>query len=252
MDISPGLSEVLIKALTVGVETSVSQLAYLISPEEESRLEATLRTVSFVEHFKLELRPPLENGEFDTLRVLRLAKPATDPKSHVLQLMTTGEGPTLEFKSSMFTSMRDWNSPNKIVELPSLPGELLKTVCAFLNADGGDLLVGVDDSGKPCRGLSLDLELKSWNVDKWQLHFHSLISSRFHDGPQISPFIQTSMLYLESLPVFHVAVMPRHARSFVQKNKGIPYEFFIRNGPQTVSLDYPTFHSHMMTRSRDE
>ncbi|MBA2864417.1 RNA-binding domain-containing protein [Methanococcus maripaludis] len=50
-------------------------------------------------------------------------------KKQVMDLISTGEGYTLEFKKSF----------NKSID---------KEICAFANADGGHILLGVDDSGK--------------------------------------------------------------------------------------------------------
>ena len=54
-------------------------------------------------------------------------------------LIKQGEGDNLEFKQS----------------LPSKASDLADEICAFVNAAGGILLIGVDDKGKIV-GVSLD------------------------------------------------------------------------------------------------
>ncbi len=54
---------------------------------------------------------------------------------------------------------------------------VLKTIAAFLNTDGGALLVGVDDDGS-IRGLSAD---RFANEDKMVQHLANLISARIGD-----------------------------------------------------------------------
>jgi ATP-dependent DNA helicase RecG len=54
-------------------------------------------------------------------------------------LIKQGEGYNLEFKQS----------------LPSKASDLAEEICAFANAAGGTLLIGVDDKGKIV-GLSMD------------------------------------------------------------------------------------------------
>jgi predicted HTH transcriptional regulator len=51
-------------------------------------------------------------------------------------------------------------------------GASMKTVCAFLNSEGGTLLIGVADSGLP-KGLADDLEHfeDHQNVDGFELRF---------------------------------------------------------------------------------
>ena len=49
----------------------------------------------------------------------------------IKELLQQGEGLNVEFKKAKNT----------------LPGNLFETVCAFLNSDGGYILLGVDDKG---------------------------------------------------------------------------------------------------------
>jgi len=60
-----------------------------------------------------------------------------DPE--IIELIQRGESPTLEFKENVF-----WD------DTPGKRGEKAcwKTVAAFLNTDGGDLLIGVHDEGQ--------------------------------------------------------------------------------------------------------
>lgn len=246
ISISPALAETIARAYTTGVETSFQALSEILLLDKDSKLEAAVKIIEVVSQLQLELIPGPDRGEFDTVRVLRAGSSSTDSVDRLRQLMQRGEDPFLEFKSSMLCSMREWTTTGNRIELPSLEGEVLKTVGAFLNADGGDLVVGVDDAGAACEGINLDLALRGWNLDKWQLHFHSLVSSRFYDGGQIQPYLRASMLQVDALPVFHVAVMPRQKRSFLRRDKSKAFEFFVRNGPRTESLDFPTFYAHML------
>ena len=60
-------------------------------------------------------------------------------KEKVKKLLKTGEGRTVEFKTAG----------------SSLPASLYETVCAFLNRDGGDILLGVTNDGTP-EGVNRD------------------------------------------------------------------------------------------------
>ncbi len=70
----------------------------------------------------------------------------------VPDLIAQGEGPQLEFKSSA-----RWNRkiPDKD---PALELAVVKTIAGFMNAEGGTLLIGVNDSGSAV-GLADDLKL---------------------------------------------------------------------------------------------
>ena len=60
----------------------------------------------------------------------------------IQSLIDSGEGYNVEFK----------------VRVPSIVRELTEEICAFANADGGYLLIGVDDNGQiiqPFKALSV-------------------------------------------------------------------------------------------------
>ena len=54
-------------------------------------------------------------------------------KERVKEILKQGEGRTVEFKTARRALNRD----------------LYETVCAFLNREGGDILLGVTDDGTP-------------------------------------------------------------------------------------------------------
>lgn len=56
----------------------------------------------------------------------------------ILHLISTGERRTIEYK-------RAWSE---------LPGNLFETICAFLNRDGGNIILGVEDDGSIERGVN--------------------------------------------------------------------------------------------------
>ena len=64
---------------------------------------------------------------------------------NIQSLIDSGEGYNVEFK----------------VRVPSKVRELTEEVCAFANADGGHLLIGVDDNGNPVGMPNIDsMQLK--------------------------------------------------------------------------------------------
>lgn len=244
--LSPEVWAVIGKAYETGVETSLGELAYLFDCEEGGILVAAAAVLERVRTMDLELLPGIEKGGFTDVRVLRkIESPEADD---VGAMIDGGETATVEFKSSLLCSMHHWRDGQGLMELPGLPGEVLKTICAFLNSGGGELFVGVDDDGTLSDGILRDLELKGWTLDRWQLHLSNLVAGQFFDGAMVLPYLRPRMLSVEGSPVFHVSVMPRRARSFVRKEKSKPFEFFLRNGPQTNSLDLPGFYAYITAR----
>ena len=65
----------------------------------------------------------------------------TEEARHWKALIAQGESNTLEFKSTLRYCLRQ-KSPQKYVE-----HAVMKTIAAYLNSEGGVLLIGVDDNG---------------------------------------------------------------------------------------------------------
>jgi len=249
LQLSPELQSVLANAFTGGIETTLKDLSVLLGWPDGEKLDAAAEVAGFVAGLGLELHPGLELGEFETIRVLRKIDDPSHGQEQIRQLMSAGEGPTVEFKSSLFCSMHRWQADGTLLEVPTLPGEILKTVCAFLNTEGGNLLIGVDDDGVSCGGIQRDLDLKGWNLDRWQLNLTSLIIARFSDGRLVLPYLKTGLAVIDSTPVARIAIVARRKRSFVRREKDKPYEYFVRNGPRSDSLNLPEFYEHLSARS---
>jgi hypothetical protein len=243
----PELAGVIKDAYAGGSEVTLAEVALCLGMSNDAQLDAITTVLEFLESMSLHIEPGIESGDFWSVRVLRSYSAGDNATERALRLMNEGESLTVEFKSSLFASMKDWKSSGQLVEYPGLVGEVLKTICAFLNSEGGDLLIGVADSGEPSGGIELDMDLKKWNFDKWQLHLASLINGRFHDGRLIVPYVKLTPLLFEGTAIVHAAVAPRAARSFVQRDAR-SFEFFVRNGPRTESLDLIAFEAHLRAR----
>ena len=107
-----------------------------------------------------------------------LSRPPSYWKSHpILQLIAQGEGQTLEFKETLEADKRTG------AKYPDVLSSALKTIAAFLNTDGGTLLVGVSDSGE-IKGLEKDFRLCSkHDADGFEQKLRSLLRDRFKPGP---------------------------------------------------------------------
>jgi uncharacterized FlaG/YvyC family protein len=93
------------------------------------------------------------------------------------ELIKQGESHTLEFKETLEYDIKT-NKNSKDVLLSSL-----KTIAGFLNADGGTLLIGVDDSGN-IKGIERDLStMKHSNNDKFELRIRNCLKDRFKPQP---------------------------------------------------------------------
>jgi len=137
------------------------------------------------------------------------------------RLISSGENEKLEFKSTL-----RWNliadKPDKAIE-----NSALKTVVAFLNTEGGTLLVGVKDDGS-ILGFEKDQFL---NEDKFLLHFASLLNDRI--GKQYIEHIQWGLKEVRGRKILRVDCKPSSTPAFL---KGNGEEFYVRNGPSSILL----------------
>lgn len=138
------------------------------------------------------------------------------------RLTEKGESETVEFKSTMRMNLHR-GKPGKEIEMAWLKG-----VAAFMNSDGGVLLLGVTDAGE-ITGLEQDL---FENEDKCRLHFKNLIAA--HLGADVSGYIRFSIVRLDekSVGVVQCASAPRP----VYLRDGNKEAFYIRNGPSSDEL----------------
>ena len=90
------------------------------------------------------------------------------------------ESKTLEFKSSLRWNLKEDRKDDKRVTHAAL-----KTIAAFLNTEGGDLLIGVDDDRKV---LGIDHDRLD-NDDKFMLHLAQAVRNGLGDraGTCIDP-----------------------------------------------------------------
>jgi prephenate dehydratase len=96
-----------------------------------------------------------------------LATAAMDPESSssaasIMDIIRNGETEQFEMKSTL-----RWNLVTKTVE-KGLAGPIVKTIAGFMNADGGQLLIGADDDGN-ILGIEHDMsDLKKPRTDDFR------------------------------------------------------------------------------------
>ena len=92
------------------------------------------------------------------------------------ELMLSGESETVEFKSTLRYDLRA-GAVNKKLEYV-----IAKTIAAFLNSEGGNLFIGVDDN-QNALGLQNDIDsLSKKNIDGFELHLVELIKKYIGGG----------------------------------------------------------------------
>ena len=139
------------------------------------------------------------------------------------ELIASGEGTHLEFKSTMRMNLHS-KVMGREIEMA-----WLKAVAAFLNSEGGILLLGVSDDGTV---LGLDAD-KFENEDKCRLHFKNLLNH--HIGAEYAQFVRFELYNLDDLRVGAVECERSDMPAFLHDDKSREM-FIIRNGPSNIEL----------------
>jgi len=147
-----------------------------------------------------------------------------------------GETDRLEFKSTLRWNLKS-GKPGKEIELAAL-----KTLAAYMNGEGGTLVVGVDDGG---RILGLDRDGFE-NEDRFLRHFSSIFHE--HLGLEFSDCVDFRVRRMGDRSVFIVDCRPSPRPVFL-KHKG-EEEFYIRVGPSSRRLTPSQVLEHVKEREK--
>jgi hypothetical protein len=161
-------------------------------------------------------------------RMLRIDHLKTELDKDLPSIIRQGEGPHLEFKSSLrwdFVEMRINRTLESVV---------LKTLAGFLNSSiGGTLLIGVADDGEVI-GLEKDYQtLKKSNSDGFEQALMTVVSSSL--GADLCSFVHVLFHVLDNKQVCRVIVSPANRPVFI--DNGNAPKFFVRTGGGTRELN---------------
>ncbi len=159
-------------------------------------------------------------------------------REDILRLIRDGESERLEFKSTLRTNLETGETDKRMEKA------VLKTIVAFLNTDGGNLLIGVDDDGEV-----IGADLHSFeNKDKMGLHLTNLISSKI--GNSFLPYISFNLVDFDDKVVIRVKCDPCPLPVFYKDGK--TEIFFVRSGPRTEELTGTTLLGYVKNREGDK
>jgi hypothetical protein len=140
------------------------------------------------------------------------------------ELILIGENEILELKSTLRYDLRE-NIVNKKLEFV-----VAKTVSAFLNSEGGTLLIGVDDDGN-ILGLEKDIQtLQKKDIDGFELHIRQVIKKYL--GSNFEKHLKISFPEIDEKQICCVKIAKSGKPVFVNF-EGKDY-FFVRNGNSSI------------------
>ncbi|MYN68572.1 MAG: DEAD/DEAH box helicase [Acidobacteria bacterium] len=156
------------------------------------------------------------------------------------ELLKLQESKTLEFKSSLRWNLQEDRKDDKHVTHAAL-----KTIAAFLNTEGGDLLIGVDDDRKVL-GIEHD---RLDNDDKFMRHLAQAVRNGLGDraGTCIDPKTQIVEGKTVCLVSCQRSPDPVYLRwKGVEKTDG--GDLYVRTGPGSVRLGEEDAKKYVATR----
>jgi DNA-binding response OmpR family regulator len=167
----------------------------------------------------------------------RLLAPELSPEARIKQIIGEGESNRTEFKSSLRWSLKE-NKINHGVEIA-----WLKTVAAFLNSDGGRLVVGLDD-----RGVPLGIQADAFeNEDKYLLHVNNLLQQ--HIGVEQAANVRFGLYPVGEQKILLIECSPA-AKPVFLIDAGQEF-FYVRAGPGTRKLTMSETLAYVVERGSD-
>ena len=156
------------------------------------------------------------------------------------ELIKRGESKTLEFKSTLRWSLKEDRQDDKAVTYA-----VLKTIAAFLNTEGGDLLIGVTYAGGHV-GIERD-QLES--DDKFMRHLAQVVRNGLGDRAATCIDPKTQIVQGRTVCVVSCQRSPEPVFLTWKGMEASPGgDFFVRSGPGTVKLSPESAQEFIRTR----
>ena len=168
-----------------------------------------------------------------------LAKPPTYWKSHpILTLIAQGEGSKLEFKETLRVDIKT-NTINKDVLFASL-----KTIAAYLNTEGGTLLIGVSDNLE-IKGLERDYTCgKLKDRDGFENNLRQFLEQKIKPFPLPSNQIYVEFITVPEGEICKIDVKPLDISEIAE----LEGKVFIRDGNRSKELKAETLENWKQKR----
>ncbi len=141
----------------------------------------------------------------------------------ILELIKKGESEEIEFKSTLRTNLHT-NEFDKKIEYSAL-----KTLSAFLNSDGGTLLLGINNEGK-ILGIEQD---KFPDIDKFNLYLISIIKGKL--GKKHFHLIDIQNNSIDGKTIVKISCRKSKGPIFLKSDTN-EEEFYVRMGPSSAQL----------------
>lgn len=142
----------------------------------------------------------------------------------IKELIIAWENEILEMKSTLRFDIKEWIVNKKLEYV------IAKTISAFLNTDGGTLIIGVDDDGNTL-WLEKDFQtLSKQDTDWFELHLRQVIKKYL--GDYFEKYIKVSFPKVDEKEICLIQISKSGKPVFIT-SEGIEW-FFVRNGNSSI------------------
>lgn len=191
-------------------------------------MDETLWTLEAYEDFVAVRRHLIADAINSFMDDLLSDPDATD--TTIDDLLAQDEHKLLEFKASLRYDVEGKGIPQRV-----LNREVAKTLAAFLNTEGGTLLIGVRDD-RSVVGIEHDFKLCSkQDIDGFQLAFVDVVNAFL--GADIGPLVDLSFAEKEGKTIAVAHCEPSYRPVFLKEAD--KQEFFVRSAGRSQSLTTP-------------
>jgi membrane protein YdbS with pleckstrin-like domain len=223
-----------------GLLSRIFQYGTLVIEQSASALPIVLR----------EIPTPTSFGEAILAQNARLSSADSSPVLHertgsqwinIDDVVKNREHEKLEFKNSL-----RWDGKVGRVNR-NLEKSAFKTIAAFLNSDGGHLVIGVDDAGT-VTGIEPDCRtLPRTDADGFENHFNNLFKEVF--GAHLRRFVRLHFHAIDQKQICLVEVVPSVTPVYMKFDN--TESFYIRTGNSTTALQMSEVSGYIKTRFRE-
>lgn len=206
-------------------------LVALPKPEEQKLIVDTQKTLvrlkSAIDEFdtELALNPTSSSSIQKQLDMMLDAIGGLTDVDKIYGIIREGESKQAELKETLSLDVKK-QTKEKYIETSAL-----KTIVAFLNTEGGVLLIGISDDGG-VTGLNYEIEKFYKNIDKFLLHWKTLLKERI--GEEYYPFIEYKVVRVNEKLVLWVECKASPSPCYLDQ-----IDFYVRTNPATDKLEGP-------------
>ncbi len=154
------------------------------------------------------------------------------------QLLRDREHEQLEFKSALRWDMKEQKVNRALEKI------IMKTVAAFLNSNGGVLVIGIDDERRIV-GIAHDYRtLPNQSIDGFENHFNNIFRDAI--GAEFRQWVRLQFLQSDGYDICTIQIAPAHQPVYVTLEGD--EMFFIRTGNGTSPLQLSEVDRYIQSR----